>query len=132
MPLANQYLCTLARRAIALAIAENLLISKLESSVTQNQDSVTAQEVIAIGVSGFTSLTSSPAVLHALRQAYSESVRYTFILAVAGAVFAFFPACGMENVNIRHIAEERERIKKQTEAEAGIEVVGATEAAAKE
>lgn len=113
-------------RAVALAIAQNLLIGKLEVSIPQNADSVTASEVMVVGVDGLAALTSSPTVLHALRQAYSDSVRYTFILAVASVVFCFLPALGMENVNIKHIAEERQRVKKQDEEESNVGIVSPT------
>jgi hypothetical protein len=104
-------------RALALAIAQNLLINKLDTSVAQHTDMVPPEYVIAAGVSGLGSLTASPAVLLALRQAYSESVRYTFILAVAALCFAFLPACAMERVNIKQVAEERQRLQKQSKAE---------------
>ncbi|KAJ4393370.1 hypothetical protein N0V93_002578 [Gnomoniopsis smithogilvyi] len=106
--------------AVALAIAQNLLTSKLQISIPQDVDSVTASEVLAVGVDGLASLTSSPTVLHPLRQAYSDSVRYTFILAVASVVFAFLPALVMENVNIKHIAAEREQVKKQDDEELNV------------
>lgn len=108
---------TLSTRAVALAIAQNLLINKLGTSVAQHTDLVPPEYVIAAGVSGLGSLTTSPAVLLALRQAYSESVRYTFILAVAALCFTFLPACAMEMLNIKHVAEERQRLQKQIKAE---------------
>lgn len=91
--------------ALALAIAQNLLINKLGTSVARHTDVVPPEYVIAAGVSGLRSLTTSPEVLLALRKAYSESVRYTFILAVAALCFAFLPSCAMERVNIKQVAE---------------------------
>lgn len=78
---------------------------------------VSAAEVIAVGATGLSELTSSLDILHALRIAYSESVRYTFVLALAAACFAFPFSCAMENLNIKHISEERSKKSNQTDVD---------------
>ena len=47
--------------------------------------------------------------------AYAESVRYTFILALAAACFALPFSCAMEQLNIKRIAEARLRQKEENE-----------------
>ncbi|KAK2593319.1 hypothetical protein QQS21_008962 [Conoideocrella luteorostrata] len=94
--------------AVSVAIAQNLLLNGLASTVPQQTDAVRASDVIAIGASGLAHLTDSPEVLHALRLAYAGALRPVFILALAAACFAFPFACGMERLNLRHVAEQRE------------------------
>jgi hypothetical protein len=97
-----------------LAIGQNLLIWKLRSAVPRFTAEVAPDQVIAVGATGLELLAPSPVVLDALRRAYAESVLPTFILALVAACFAFPPACGMERVNIKHVAEER-RLKLQAD-----------------
>ncbi|PSR77158.1 major facilitator superfamily domain-containing protein [Coniella lustricola] len=114
--------------AIALAIAENLLISKLETSIPRYTSVVTAETVISVGASGLATLTDSPTVLHSLREAYSDSVRYTFILAVVGVAISILPACWMERVNIKRISEGRKSASDQkTQEGAGFAIVNNSE-----
>ncbi|KAM7219719.1 Major facilitator superfamily domain containing protein [Rhypophila decipiens] len=106
--------------AIGIAIAQNLLLSRLRLAVpeyTGSLDPLLPEQVIAVGANGLSHLTSSPEILSGLRQAYASAVRHTFILALAAACAALLPACFMERLNIKRVAEERERIKKDQEQE---------------
>lgn len=97
------------RSALSVAIGQNLLLNGLATKVPEQTDAVSAGAVIAVGAAGLSQLTSSPEILYALRVAYSEAVRYTFLLALAAACFAFPFSCAMEQLNIKRIAKERSK-----------------------
>lgn len=92
---------------MGLAIGQNLFIAKLQTAVLEYTDAVSPAQVIAVGAVGLTTLASSPAILSALRHAYSDSIPRTFILALAAACIAFPPSLAMEWVNIKHVAKGR-------------------------
>ncbi|KAJ3578732.1 hypothetical protein NPX13_g1830 [Xylaria arbuscula] len=93
--------------ALSVGIGQNLLLSKLKTAVPQYTDVVSPQEVIAVGATGLAQIAPDAAVLSALRQAYAAAVRDPLILALALAALAFPFACGMERLNIKHIAQKR-------------------------
>ncbi|KAI0395153.1 MFS general substrate transporter [Xylariaceae sp. FL0594] len=96
--------------ALGVAIGQNLLLSKLTLTVPRHTRAVTPDAVIAAGATGLGALSrGDPTVLNALRSAYAEAVRDPLILALAAAVLAFPFACAMERLNIKRVAEERER-----------------------
>ncbi|KAK4161122.1 major facilitator superfamily domain-containing protein [Cladorrhinum sp. PSN259] len=98
--------------ALGLAIGQNLFIAELRSAVPRHTLEVSPDQVVAVGASGLSLLTQSPETLHALRSAFSESLRPVFILSLVGICIAFPPACAMERKNIKHVAAERERLQK--------------------
>ncbi|KAI1363649.1 MFS general substrate transporter [Xylaria arbuscula] len=93
--------------ALSVGIGQNLLLSKLKTAVPQYTDVVSPQEVIAVGATGLAQIAPEAAVLSALRHAYAAAVRDPLILALALATLAFPFACGMERLNIKHIAQKR-------------------------
>ncbi|KAI6088863.1 MFS general substrate transporter [Hypoxylon rubiginosum] len=101
--------------AIGVAIGQNLLLNKLRITVPKHTSLVSPVDVIAVGATGLAQIAPTPEVLYDLRMAYSEAIRDTFILALAAACFAFPASCGMERLNIKHIAQER--LSKQNESD---------------
>ncbi|KAK5630874.1 hypothetical protein RRF57_006589 [Xylaria bambusicola] len=101
--------------ALSVGIGQNLLLSRLKTAVPQYTDAVSPQEVIAVGATGLAQIAPDAAVLSALRHAYAAAVRDPLILALALATFAFPFACGMERLNIKHIAQKRLDEKSDTE-----------------
>ncbi|KAI1760080.1 MFS general substrate transporter [Hypoxylon sp. FL1150] len=95
--------------AISVGIGQNLLLNKLLVTIPKYTDAVSPSEVIAVGATGLVQLPIGPEVLYSLRVAYSEAIRDTLTLALAAACFAFPFSCGMERLNIKRIAEERQR-----------------------
>ncbi|KAI0514350.1 MFS general substrate transporter [Xylaria bambusicola] len=93
--------------ALSVGIGQNLLLSRLKTAVPQYTDAVSPQEVIAVGATGLAQIAPDGAVLSALRHAYAAAVRDPLILALALATLAFPFACGMERLNIKHIAQKR-------------------------
>ncbi|KAI1078845.1 MFS general substrate transporter [Whalleya microplaca] len=89
--------------ALSVAIGQNLLLSKLSTSVPKHTDAVSPLQVIAAGATGLPALASTPEILYALRLAYSEGIRDTLILALAAACLAFPFSCAMEHLNIKRI-----------------------------
>lgn len=70
-------------------------------------DAVTPDAVINAGAIGLEIVTTSPAVLNALRVAYVDAVRRTIILGLAGICMVVPLSCAMEWVNIKQVAEGR-------------------------
>jgi len=86
--------------------------------VPKYTDAVTPDQVAAAGAIGLGALSNGSAeVLQALRQAYASSVRNTLILSLAAACIAFPASCGMEWFNIKHVAQERERLGSYQEGQ---------------
>lgn len=56
----------------------------------------------------------------ALRHAYADSVQWTLILALAAICITFPSSCATEWLNIRKIADQRQRLQK---TEGSVEVV---------
>ncbi|KAI1130117.1 MFS general substrate transporter [Nemania abortiva] len=95
--------------ALAVAIGQNLLLSKLMITVPRHTSAVTPQAVIAAGATGLEQLSPTPEILAALRSAYAEALRDPLIFALASALLAFPFSCAMERLNIKHISEERQK-----------------------
>ncbi|KAI1842587.1 hypothetical protein JX266_011200 [Neoarthrinium moseri] len=102
-------------RAIGVGIGQNLLLSKLMTTVPAYTSAVSPFEVIAVGATGLGKIAPTLEILHELRLAYSEAVRSPLILALAAACFAFPFSCSMEWLNIKRVAEERKRQKAEIE-----------------
>ena len=81
--------------AIGLAIRQQLLISGLRTSVPHHTRAITAQQVISYGAQGLSYLGKTPEVLEALRWAYSDALRGTFIIGLVGVAAAAPVACFM-------------------------------------
>ncbi|KAK0628368.1 hypothetical protein B0T17DRAFT_596971 [Bombardia bombarda] len=99
--------------AIGIAVGQNLLISELRAAVLRSGLPISPNDVIRAGATGLTAIAPTPEVLQALREAYASAVRPTLILALAAACFALPSGCAMERVNIKRIAEEKQRVKRQ-------------------
>ncbi|KAM0810188.1 putative Major facilitator superfamily (MFS) profile domain-containing protein [Seiridium cardinale] len=97
--------------AIGTAIGQTLLIDGLNVAVPKYTDGlVSPATVIQAGATGLHSVAAGdPQLLLYIRLAYSEAVRRTIILGLAGACLAVPASCGMEWMNIKRVAEERER-----------------------
>ncbi|KAI0017069.1 MFS general substrate transporter [Xylariomycetidae sp. FL0641] len=109
--------------ALGVAIGQNLLLSKLMTSVPAHTNVVSPLQVIAVGATGLDKISPTPEVLHDLRVAYSAAVRDPLILSLAAAVFAFPFSCAMERLNIKKVAKQRELEKEQRNSN---EVQGST------
>jgi hypothetical protein len=105
--------------ALGLAIGQSLFLTELHKSVLRYTDAVSPEQVIAVGATGLTLLTSSPEVLEVLRRAYSNSVIKALILALVAACLAFPPSLAMEFKNIKRIAEARAQDQQGPIKEAG-------------
>ncbi|KJZ70909.1 hypothetical protein HIM_09702 [Hirsutella minnesotensis 3608] len=106
--------------AIGLAIGQVLLLDGLITSVPQRTQAVTPAQVIQAGATGLEAIASSPGVLNALRWAYSDAVRRTIVLGLAGSCITVPAACAMDWLNIKRVAEER-RLANDSEASTGKE-----------
>ncbi|KAJ4305907.1 hypothetical protein N0V90_001440 [Kalmusia sp. IMI 367209] len=96
--------------AVAVSVGQNLLLNGLRKNIPKHISPVSpisAQQVIDAGAGGLSTVTQKPIVLQQLREAYAESLRGTFILALVGTCLALPFAAGMQWLNIKKIAEER-------------------------
>ncbi|KAI0594167.1 major facilitator superfamily domain-containing protein [Biscogniauxia sp. FL1348] len=96
--------------AVGTAIGQTLLIDGLNVAVPRYTDGhVSPAAVIQAGATGLTTVAAGdPQLLENLRWAYGEAVRRTIILGLAGACMTVPASCGMEWLNIKRVAEERE------------------------
>jgi hypothetical protein len=88
--------------AIFLAIAENIFVSKLISSLHNHAPSVDAKAVVAAGAEGLRRVVSV-AQLEGALFAYNEAIMGTFYLGIAGAGVAFFWAFGIESRSVKEV-----------------------------
>lgn len=63
--------------------------------------------VLEAGAGGLKAIAPSIEVLQALREAYAEALRPTFVLALVGTCLALPCAAGMQWLNIKDVAKER-------------------------
>ncbi|CZT50268.1 related to transporter (major facilitator superfamily) [Rhynchosporium secalis] len=80
--------------AIFLGIGNNILVSRLVSSLHKYVPDLDAQVVIRAGAAGFREVVGEKDLQDGLR-AYSEALTTLFYLCAAGAVVAFFSPLGM-------------------------------------
>ena len=107
--LTMEYFCLTTKRALAIAIAQNLFLNTLVKSIPAHTTAISPQAVVSVGATGLVGLTQSAEVLRAVREAYAEAVRHALILALAGACGGFPFTWGMEWLNIKKVAEERRK-----------------------
>ena len=83
--------------SLFLAIAENIFVSRLISTLHHYAPTVDAQLVVAVGATGLRGVVGKegPALDGALL-AYNEAITSTFYLCAAGGVAAFLCAFGLE------------------------------------
>ena len=104
-----EYFRLTTKRALAIAISQNLFLNTLVKSIPAHTTAISPQAVVSVGATGLVGLTRSAEVLRAVREAYTEAIRHALILALAGACGGFPFAWGMEWLNIKKVAEERKK-----------------------
>ncbi len=85
--------------SIFLAIAENIFVSRLVSSLHHFTPSLDAQAVVNVGAEGLRKLLTEEGQLGELSgalMAYDEAITRTFLIGAAGSAVAFFASAGME------------------------------------
>ncbi|CZR59097.1 related to MFS toxin efflux pump (AflT) [Phialocephala subalpina] len=85
--------------SIFLAIAENIFVSRLVSSLHHFTPTLDAEAVVGVGAEGLRKFLMSEGQLDKLGGAllaYDEAITRTFLLGAAGAGAAFFASAGME------------------------------------
>ena len=107
--LTMEYFRLTTKRALAIAIAQNLFLNTLVKSIPAHTTEISPQTVVSVGATGLVELTQYAVVLRAVREAYAEAIRHALILALAGACGGFPFAWGMEWLNIKKVAEERRK-----------------------
>ncbi|KAF5127244.1 Efflux pump roqT [Metarhizium anisopliae] len=104
-------------RALGLAIGQNLLITGLGRALPRYTSAVTLEHVLGAGAGGLSQLSSSPAVLEALRYAYNDAIRDVFILGLACTCLTVLPSCAMEWLNIALESQRRKQLRESDGAE---------------
>lgn len=66
------------------------------------------QQVIDAGAGGIELIAPNVAILQSLRDAYAEALRGSFVLALVATCLALPFAAGMQWLNVKRVAEERQ------------------------
>ncbi|KID84964.1 MFS multidrug transporter [Metarhizium guizhouense ARSEF 977] len=103
--------------ALGLAMGQNLLITGLGKALPRYTSAVTLEHVLGAGAGGLSQLSSSPAVLEALRYAYNDAIRDVFILGLACTCLTVLPSCAMEWLNIALESQRRKQLRESDGAE---------------
>lgn len=97
------YLCS----ALAIPIGQTLLINGLIAEVPKFAPNISAQEVIQAGATNLGSITTQPANLRAIKEAYGKAIVRTLIFALVAISIALPFAFGMERKNIKRVSAQR-------------------------
>ncbi|KID97562.1 MFS multidrug transporter, partial [Metarhizium majus ARSEF 297] len=103
--------------ALGLAIGQNLLITGLGRALPRYTSAVTLEHVRGAGAGGLSQLSSSSAVVEALRYAYKDAIRDVFILSLACTCLTVLPSCAMEWLNIALESQRRKQLRESDGAE---------------
>ncbi|OAG09464.1 MFS general substrate transporter [Paraphaeosphaeria sporulosa] len=93
--------------AVAVSVGQTLLLNNLRVNIPKSISGVAPQDVIDAGAGGIAAIAQSPLALRKLREAYAESLKGTFVLALVGSCLALPFAAGMQWLNIKKVAEDR-------------------------
>lgn len=99
-----------------MPIGNALLIGGLYSQVPNMAPSISPDAVVRAGALNLQSLTSSPDVLHGLREAYAIAISHVNIFLVVLICISVPTACGMKWLNIKKVSLQREEEKKRKAA----------------
>lgn len=94
-----------------------MLITGLGRALPRYTSAVTLEHVLGAGAGGLSQLSSSPAVLEALRYAYNDAIRDVFILGLACTCLTVLPSCAMEWLNIALESQRRKQLRESDGAE---------------
>lgn len=97
-----------------MSIGQNILLNDLRVNIPKHTTSIAPEEVLNAGAGGLIAISNSALVLKKLREAYAESLKGTFVLALVGTCLALPFAAGMQWLNIKTVAEERRSWKEVT------------------
>jgi len=100
-------------RSIAIAIGQSLFVNGLVEEIPKRTDAVSSAAVLKVGPTALTLLAKTPAILRALRDAYSEAIQRTMYFSLATACVALPFALGMQWLNVKKVAKEKEKEKVQ-------------------
>lgn len=90
-----------------MSISQTLVINKLRLEVQTKTPVTSPDMVISAGASNLPILAQSSDTLLRLREAYTNSVRHVFILALAAACCGFAFSFGFQYRNVKKVAAER-------------------------
>ena len=99
-----------------MPIGNALLIDGLHSEVPKFTSTVSPDAVVMNGALNLQSLTTSPSILHGLREAYAIAISHVNYFLVATIVISVPTALGMEWLNIKRVSIQREENKRLTAA----------------
>lgn len=99
--------------AIGISIGENILVGKLIDEVPKYASAIPPQAVVDSGALNLQTITSYPAVLYGLRQAYGVAISAIMICATVTICVSILATLGMQRLNLKVISRERE-VKEQT------------------
>lgn len=95
-------------RSAAIAIGQSLFINGLLREIPKLTDEIDPHTVVSAGPLNLKALATSPAVLHALRSAYSLAVRDTMYYSLAAVCITIPFAFGMQWLNVKKAARNKD------------------------
>ena len=99
-----------------MPIGNALLIDGLHTEVPKLTSTVSPDAVVTNGALNLQSLTTSPSILHGLREAYAIAISHVNYFLVATIVISVPTALGMEWLNIKRVSIQREENKRSKAA----------------
>ena len=95
-------------RSAAIAIGQSLFINGLLREIPKLTDAIDPHTVVNVGPLNLKALANTPAVLHALRSAYSLAVRDTIYYSLAAVCVTIPFAFGMQWLNVKKAAQNKD------------------------
>ena len=95
-----------------MPISNTLLIDSLRKEIPKYAPSVPTDAVINAGALDLKSLTTVPATLQGIREAYAIAISHVNIFLLAVICISVPTACGMKWRNIKKVSAQREEEKK--------------------
>lgn len=99
---------TNVHRSAAIAIGQSLFINGLLREIPKLTEAIDPHTVVSAGPLNLKALATSPAVLHALRSAYSLAVRDTMYYSLAAVCITIPFAFGMQWLNVKKAARNKD------------------------
>lgn len=93
--------------AIAVAIGESIFSDSLRKEVLELAVPIPTTKVILAGATGIRSLSSDPAVIRLIQNAYCYAFQITMYFALGALVIAIPFAAGMQWLNAKKVAKGR-------------------------
>ena len=101
-----QCLSNIFKRAIAIAIGQNVLVNSLLKEVPKYTDKVPPEAVVKAGALNLVNLTTSTSILTLLREAYGKAIQNLMFYSLVTACLALPFTLGMQWLKIKKVVQK--------------------------